>query len=181
MGTIEYKELKEAEIDLALFTKFNRYQDVKKCWRQENGEWILKEISFTEQWGTDEYEFLTKCLQNTIKTGGIVFGAFHNDVLVGFASIESTLFGLQKEYMQLSSIHISSEKRGTGVGKRLFSIVCKKAREMGAQKLYISAHSAEETQAFYKAMGCVEAMEYNDKLVAEEPCDCQLEYCLFNK
>ncbi|MDF2592353.1 MAG: GCN5-related N-acetyltransferase, partial [Clostridia bacterium] len=31
-------------------------------------------------------------------------------------------------------------------------------------------------QAFYKAMGCVEAKEYNDRLVAEEPFDCQLEY-----
>jgi hypothetical protein len=49
---------------------------------------------------------------------------------------------------------------------------------MGAQKLYISAHSSQESQAFYKAMGCVEAMEYNKRLVSEEPCDCQLEYNL---
>jgi len=65
-----------------------------------------------------------------------------------------------------------------GIGKKLFSLICKKAKEMGAQKLYISAHSSEETQAFYKAVGCVEAVEYNVKLVEEEPCDCQLEYCL---
>jgi N-acetylglutamate synthase-like GNAT family acetyltransferase len=68
-----------------------------------------------------------------------------------------------------------------GIGKKLFSLVCKKAKEMGAQRLYISAHSSQETQAFYKAMGCVEAMEYSDKLVAEEPCDCQLEYKLFKQ
>ena len=181
MGTIEYKELKEAGIDLTLFTTFNRYQDVKKCWRKENGEWVLKEIAFAEQWGSDEYEFLVKCLQNTIKTGGTVFGVFHNDVLIGFTAVENEFFGSQKEYLQLSSIHISYENRGMGIGEKLFSLACKKAKEMGAQKLYISAHSSEETQAFYKAMGCVEAMEYNDKLVAEEPCDCQLEYCLFNK
>ncbi len=63
-----------------------------------------------------------------------------------------------------------------GIGKKLFSLVCKKTKEMNAQKLYISAHSSEESQAFYNAMGCVEAMEYNEKLVTEEPCDCQLEY-----
>lgn len=45
----------------------------------------------------------------------------------------------------------------------------------------MSTHSSEETQAFYKAMGCMEAVEYNEKLVSEEPCDCQLEYCLTNK
>lgn len=180
METVSYKELKKAEIDVALFASFNRYQDVKKCWRKENGEWILKEIAFTEQWGSDEYEYLIKCLQNTIKSGGTVFGAFHNNVLVGFASIENQFFGLKKEYLQLSSIHTSYESRGMGIGKNLFSLVCEKAKEMGAQKLYISTHSSQESQAFYKAMGCVEAMEYNAKLVAEEPCDCQLEYSLFD-
>ena len=176
--TMEYKELKEIDIELNLFKSFNRYQDVEKCWRKEDGKWILKEITFTEQWSNDEYEYLVKCLKNTVKTGSTVFGAFHNDELAGFASIENDFFGRQKEYLQLSSIHVSHDNRGMGIGKKLFSLLSKKAKEMGAQKLYISAHSSEETQAFYKAMGCVEALEYNDRLVAEEPCDCQLEYCL---
>ena len=181
LEVIGYRELEKDEIDIALFACFNRYQDVRRCWRKENGEWILKEIAFTEQWGLDEYEYLIKCLQNTIKTGGAVFGAFHNNVLVGFASIENQFFGSHKQYLQLSSIHISYENRNMGIGKKLFSLACKKAKELGAQKLYISAHSSQETQIFYKVMGCVEAMEYNTKLVAEEPCDCQLEYSLFNK
>jgi len=180
LETISYKELKKTEIGLALFASFNRYQDVKKCWRKEDGEWILKEIAFTEQWNLDEYKYLIKCLQNTIETGGTVFSAYHNNVLFGFASVENQFFGSQKQYLQLSSIHTSYENRGMGIGKKLFSLVCKKTKEMGAQKLYISAHSSQESQAFYKAMGCVEAMEYNAKLVAEEPCDCQLEYSLFN-
>ncbi len=50
---------------------------------------------------------------------------------------------------------------------------------MGAKKLYISAHSSQETQAFYSSMGCIEAREYNKTLVAKEPYDCQLEYSLF--
>lgn len=175
---INYKELKITDISLELFSNFNRYQDVKKCWRKENGQWILKEIAFTEQWGAYEYELLVKCLQNTIREGGTVFGAFKNGVLVGFASIESQFWGSQKQYLQLSSIHTSYENRGNGVGKNLFSLTCKKAREMGAKKLYISANSSQETQAFYKALGCVEAVEYNDKLVTKEPFDCQLEYSL---
>lgn len=178
LESISYRELKKSEISESLFANFNRYQDVNKCWRKENGEWILKDIAFTEQWGSDEYKVLTECLQNTIKTGGTVFGAFSDNVLVGFASIESQLWGSQQEYMQLSSIHTSYENRGMGIGKKLFYLASKKAKEMGAQKLYISAHSSEESQAFYKALGCVEAVEYNSKLVAEEPFDCQLEYRL---
>ena len=178
MESISYRKLKKTEIEIELFTGFNRYQEVKKCWRKESGEWILKEISFTEQWSPDEYESLIKCLYNTLSTGGIVFGAFHNNLLVGFASVESEIFGSQKEYLEISYIHTSYESRGMGIGKNLFSLVCKKAKEIGAQKLYISGHSSQESQAFYKKMGCVEAMEYNPKSVAKEPCDCQLEYSL---
>lgn len=178
LETIIYKELKITEINVALFASFNRYQEVKKCWRKENGQWVLKDIAFTEQWGSAEYEYLVKCLKNTIKTGGTVIGAFHNNVLAGFTSVENQFFGSQKEYLQLSCIHSSYESRGMGIGKNLFSLACKKAKDMGAKKLYISTHSSEESQAFYKAMGCVEAMEYNAKLVDEEPCDCQLEYRL---
>lgn len=180
MRTIEFKKLDKDELTVDLFSSFNRYQEVNKCWRKENGEWVLKDIQFNEQWGIDDFNYLVKCLQNTVMTGGVVFGAFHNNVLVGFASIENQLFGSENEYIQLSSIHISFESRGMRIGKKLFSIMCEKAREEGAKKLYISAHSSEETQAFYKALGCVEAKEYNAKLVAEEPCDCQLEYSLFD-
>jgi hypothetical protein len=66
LESISYRELKKSEISESLFANFNRYQDVKKCWRKENDEWILKDIAFTEQWGSDEYKVLTKCLQNTI-------------------------------------------------------------------------------------------------------------------
>lgn len=83
---IHYKMIDKIYIDL--FSKFNRYQDVKKCWRKEDGKWILKEVPFTEQWGVDEYRFLVNCLKNTIETGGTVFGAY-DDVLVGFSSIKS--------------------------------------------------------------------------------------------
>ena len=63
-----------------------------------------------------------------------------------------------------------------GIGKQLFQMASTWAREKGAKKLYISAHSSIESQAFYKAMGCVEALEYNKEHVEKEPCDCQLEY-----
>ncbi len=181
MEVISYRELSEDEIDISLFAHFNRYQDVRRCWRKENEEWSLRDIAFTEQWGLEDYIHLIKCLQNTIKTGGAVFGAFYRNTFVGFASVENQFFGSHKQYLQLSNVHISYENRGMGIGKKLFSLSCKKAKELGAQKLYMSAHSSQETQSFYQAMGCVEAKEYNSMLVAEEPCDCQLEYSLINK
>ena len=41
-----------------------------------------------------------------------------------------------------------------------------------------SAHSSVESQAFYRKMGCVEAMVYNRQHVEAEPYDCQLECVL---
>lgn len=178
MGKFTYRELGSTEINLTLFNEFERYQEVTHCWRKEHGSWLLKEIAFTEQWNEKEYEYLISCLQNTLKTGGVVIGAFSDKRLVGFASVENIPFGSTKEYLQLSSLHTSCESRGKGIGKILFKMACDSAKRLGAKKLYISAHSSEESQAFYRVVGCVEALEYNKKLVKEEPCDCQLEFIL---
>ena len=52
------------------------------------------------------------------------------------------------------------------------------AKQQGAGKLYISAHSAVESQTFYLKMSCVNAAQYDQKHVDAEPYDRQLEYTL---
>ena len=90
-------------------------------------------------------------------------------------SVENELFGSKKQYIELSSMHVTEDMRGRGIGKRLFLTAACWAKEQGAEKLYISGHSSVESQAFYKAMGCREAEEYSAYHVEKEPCDCQLE------
>lgn len=175
---MEYRKLKETDINIDLFQEFQRYQKVTKCWRKVDGKWRIKDDAFIDDWSNEEYELLVECLKNTINTGGAVFGAFVNKELKGFASIESKLIGENSNYADLTSIHVSLDKRGMGIGSKLFKLITKFAKELGAKKVYISAHSAVESQAFYKAMGCTEAMEYNEQHVEAEPCDCQLEYIL---
>lgn len=174
---MEYITLDSESLNTRLFTNFKRHQKVTKCWRKVDGEWCIKEIAFIDDWTEKEYAELIGCLKNTLATGGLVLGAFYKKELKGFASIEPTLFGKKKEYLDLSSIHVSEDMRGKGIGKELFLQAKIWAKEHGAKKLYISAHSAVETQAFYRGMGCVEADEYNQEHVEQEPCDCQLE-CL---
>ena len=166
------------EIDLALFHAFERHQIVNRCWRKENGEWRIRDIAFVEQWGSAEYEVLCLDLKRTIQSGGAVSCALIDGKLKGFAAVSAGLFGKDQEYIDMPALHVSEESRGMGIGKELFRLVADWAREQGAAKLYISGHSAVETQAFYRAMGCVEATEYSEKHVAAEPCDCQLEYSL---
>ncbi len=172
---ILYRDLREQEISRALFDSFIRRQVVTKCWRREAGEWVIREDPFIDDWTEEEYQLLVSCLRNTVHTGGMVRAAFCGEALKGFVSVEAGLFGSARRYADLSSIHVSEDMRGRGIGKTLFTAAKEWARGQGADRLYISAHSAVESQAFYKSMGCVEAQEYQQSHVEKEPYDCQLE------
>jgi ribosomal protein S18 acetylase RimI-like enzyme len=63
-------------------------------------------------------------------------------------------------------LHVSNEYRNMGIGKELFRICVEKAKAAGAKKIYISAHFSEETQSFYKKIGCVDAI-YISKGISE--------------
>ena len=157
---MEYRKVALEEIDRQLFRAFVRRQDVTKCWRKEGGDWVIRDIAFIDDWSEADYAYLVTCLRGTLEGGGVLFGAFEGGVLKGFASVEGRPLGSRADMLDLSSLHVSRDRRGQGAGRRLF------------------AHSAVETQAFYRAMGCVEAAEYDPHHTAKEPCDCQLEYRL---
>ncbi|MDD3335523.1 MAG: GNAT family N-acetyltransferase [Eubacteriales bacterium] len=174
---ISYKELAVCDMDLSLFAFFDRTQIVNQCWRKVEGQWKILDVPFVDHWSEEEYRQEIQYLQNLICGDGYVVGGFVDGHLKGFASVEPALFGTCVKYMDLSNIHVSRDMRGGGMGRALFNLAKRWAKDHGAEKLYISAHSAVESQAFYKAMGCVEASEYNEELAQKEPCDCQLE-CL---
>mgnify|MGYP003369156865 FL=1 len=172
---MKYRSLQEHEIDRELFRDFIRRQIVTKCWRKEDGEWIIKDAPFIDDWTEQDYKVLIQCLKHTVRTGGVVYGAFYEGKLKGFAAVLPEIFGGENKYIDLAAIHVSQDMRGTGIGTALFKEAKRWAKEKGAEKLYISAHSAVESQAFYKRMGCVEAKWYKKEHVEEEPFDCQLE------
>jgi len=170
-------ELSLKDLHPELLQNFNRYQKVTRCWRFENDTWMLKNIPFTEHWNDDlKREIVAVDFTNCIKSGGTVWGAFKDSRLIAFACLLTNFFGSTSQYLQLSQLHVSCEYRGRGVGKELFRCVVQKAKKLGAKKLYISAHSAEETCSFYQNLGCVDAMEVNKKIAELEPYDRQLEF-----
>lgn len=177
MNNIIFRPLVLEELTLALFSDFIRYQIVSKCLRRENNQWVVREDPFIDDWKEEDYQFLIACLTNTIQTGGFVYGTFVDEKLKGFVSVESDIFGDKEAYCDLTSLHISQDMRHHGIGKKLFLEAKRWAKVHGAKKLYISSHSAIETQAFYHAMGCVDALEPNQKHIDQEPYDRQLE-CL---
>ena len=86
--------------------------------------------------------------------------------------------GSNLQYADLLELHTDNRYRRMGLGRALFERCAAWARERGAQKLYISAHSAQESQAFYRSIGCVDALWISQEHAQKEPFDCQLEYLL---
>lgn len=176
--SLKYRALYADEICKELFNDFIRHQIVTKSWRMENDQWIIKDAPFIDNWTKEDVQILVCCLKNTVLSNGLVYAAFYEGKLKGFVLVESEIFGGEHRYCDLSSLHISEDMRNKGIGKTLFSQAKSWAKQKGARKLYISAHSAVESQAFYQAMGCVEAKFYHQKHVEDEPYDCQLECIL---
>lgn len=63
---IQYRNLCENEMNRELFREFVRRQVVTKCWRKIDGEWVVKDVPFIDDWTEEEYEELIDCLKHTI-------------------------------------------------------------------------------------------------------------------
>lgn len=83
---MEYIPLTQNDICMELFAHFIRRQAVTKCYRRIGGEWLIKDVPFTDDWTREEYREVVRCLKNTLETGGAVFGALYG------AAVEGALF-----------------------------------------------------------------------------------------
>lgn len=176
--SIFIKELSLSDIDERILDHFNRYQEVKMVWRVENNQKVKKDNPFIEEWSNKDKQAIIQSFIKNIKDNGSVFGAFHENRLIGFASLAAEFIGYKKEYLNLMELHVSIDYRGKGLGRKLFQSCITHARKIGAGKLYISAHSSVETIYFYTKIGCVDAQWLWKEQLEREPYDCQMEYIL---
>lgn len=175
---VTYRALQMEELCRPLWADFIRRQEVTRCWRRVDGRWTIQDAPFTDDWDEGDYRELISLLRHTLQTGGLVLGAFCGGSLKGWVSVEAGLFGGEHRYLDLSTLYVSAELRGQGIGSGLFARAKEWAKAHGARKLYLSAHSAVESQAFYRGRGCVDAQWLHAGHVAAEPFDCQLECML---
>lgn len=175
---IKIARLTENNFNANSLDDFVRHQEVKECWRYEDGRWVLKPIAFTEEWSLEQCRMIAGNIAGNLHGSMIDFGAFDGDKLAGYITVGTERIGSRKQYVQLVEFEVSAPYRGRKIGRRLFAEAVKAARATGAEKLYISAHSSKESQAAYRALGCVNAEEMISFIAEEEPCDVQMEYRL---
>ena len=176
--TYQYKRLDSNNFTRNSLDGFIRHQTVTECWRKIGGVWKLVPNAYEENWSQAQCREIAEDMVHHINLDQTGFGASDGERIIGFATVSHRIFGVAARYVQLVCFQISEEYRRQGIGRKLFSLACEEARRLGADKLYISAHSSKESQAAYRALGCTPAEEVNEGLAAAEPFDVQMEYRL---
>jgi len=193
MDKIIYKELSIDDLKDDLLDHFNRYQKINNYWKKNNdGVWVLMNRNnlingfentdniYDDNWDKNEkIRIINIKMRDSIVNGGFVIGVYLNNNLIAFANLPGGLFGGNNEYIKLTMLHVSNEYRNMGIGKKLFGICVEKAKTAGAKKIFISAHFSEETQSFYKKMGCIDAIYVSKDISEYHPGDDrQLEFII---
>jgi len=99
---------------------------------------------------------------------GVLFGAFHGDVLAGMAILRPKL---QDDMAQLSFLHVSSGFRRQGIATRLVHAVFELAGELGGRRIYVSSTPSGSAVGFYLSQGFQLADAVHPELYALEPDD----------
>jgi predicted N-acetyltransferase YhbS len=165
--------------EIQLIWQIDRREVIENVYSLHDGKLVLKPDYFDVQgWPPGEAELYTPILLDCYERGGMFWGAFENDRLVGVAILESKFIGTQQDTLQLKFLHVSHDYRQQGLGRVLFNTAIVKAKALGAKKLYISATPSENTVNTYLRLGCVPASEIDPELFALEPEDIHLEYVM---
>ena len=179
MDTITYSFLTEKNFNEDSLDFFLRHQVIKECWRKNsNNKYVLVANEYVEDWDLNKRREVAREILHKLSGTGFAYGAFCEENVVGYILVSNEFFGSSDQYLELLLYHVSEPYRRRGIGKKLFELACKTAKEIGARKLFISAHSSKESLAAYQKLGCIEAAEINQVIADNEPYDVQMEFIL---
>ena len=151
---------------------FDRSQEVKRVYVNENGRFRLINRVWTMDWSL---EHKRKVAANLKSDDCIAYAVWENEKIIGFVSVVKKLAGCR---MVLDIIQVDRDFRGQGIGRQLFVLAVAEARNARAKELYISACCSEETVNFYKAMGAVPTNDPIPEIAEAEPYDIQMTFDL---
>ncbi|MCL2520179.1 MAG: GNAT family N-acetyltransferase [Spirochaetaceae bacterium] len=172
-----YRNIILEDLNDNFLAEFSRRQEVSQLYiKDDDYNLTLVNETLVKDWDSDKKLEKIVDMRKILAAGGYLFGAFNeNGKLLGFGVLKSERCGSRNHYMKLEHLYTNANERGKGIGKELFKLIADKARECGAEKLYISTYPAFETQAYYEKLGCVLAQEIFEPRV---PIDIEREYIL---
>jgi predicted N-acetyltransferase YhbS len=171
---VEIRELERHEIPG--IWSIDRAEVIDAIYRRDGDELVLKpEHQDVQGWPPGEQEIYGPILLDCFDRGGTIYGALDDETLIGAAVLESRFIGQEADQLQLKFLHVSRRYRQAGLGRALFEKVVKKARELGARRLYVSSTPSENTVRFYLRRGCRVTDDVDAALFRLEPEDIHLE------
>ncbi|MGN0325902.1 MAG: GNAT family N-acetyltransferase [Lachnospiraceae bacterium] len=111
---ITFELLTEKNFQLNALDTYDRKQEVKKVYRKKDGEYILVDCQYIEDWDLEKKRRVAKSISSDEY---ISFLALDGRNVVGFISL---LKNLKNEYMILDLMQVSNLYRGNGIGRALF-------------------------------------------------------------
>jgi len=167
---LDYRLLERSE--LALLGEIDRKEIVNEVYYfRDNKLQIVNEFYNIEGWDLKELHEYIDRLQDIYDRNGTIYGAFDNKTIVGLGALESKFIGRNNEQLKLDMLYISNNYRKKGIGKNMVNLLSKKAKELNAKSIYISATPFKNTVDFYFAMGAKLTNEINKDLYELEPYD----------
>lgn len=159
---------------LELIGDIDRSEKLTIGYAVKDGELIASEVDWdVPNWfptGSGEHSVphLIAFCRPIVERGGTFLGAFEDDEVLGVAIVEPEFEGTMA---WLAFLQVSHPHRRRGVASALWEESVRIAREVGADRMYVSATPSESAVGFYLGKGCVLAAPPHPDLLAEEPED----------
>ena len=147
---IMYRVLKRREI--RRLKEIDRYEIVEEVYYFRDGKLVL-EKEHREFIDISDISEVIKDYIEDYDDDGTFIGAFDGKKLVGLGGISGKRIGENKDMIQLTSLWVSNKYRKKGIGRQLISMLKEKAKQSGAEKLYVSAAPSKNTVDFYRGAG----------------------------
>jgi len=176
MTAIIYQKLSNENFGPCSLDDFIRHQEVSEYWRNIDGKLTLVPSSYIEDWSIARCREIAYEITYGINDNGFGYGAFYNGSVAGYIYLSDKQS--RNKCMEIQLFHVSEPFRRKGIGRKLFELACREARERGAESLFISAHPSRESQEAYRRLGCVPVSEIDRDAYEREPFVIQLEYIL---
>jgi N-acetylglutamate synthase-like GNAT family acetyltransferase len=144
---ITYRVLERDEIHR--LNEIDRYEIIEEVYYFRDEKLIL-EKEYSEVIDLPDIEDF---IEDYDYSGTTFIGAFDGDKLVGMGGINGKFYGENKNIIQLSSLFVSNKYRKIGIGRQLISMLKEKAKQLGAEKLYVSSAPSKNTVDFYRGTG----------------------------
>ena len=126
-------------------------------------------------WSEAELEETLERLARGLAAGGLMLGIVDGPRLAAAALLGGEPLDGERERLELVFLHVSRPHRRHGLAGALFDEVCVRARQRGAEQLYISSSDVEPAVRFYLARDCRLAERVDRAIASRWPADIPLE------